>query len=288
LPAVQFDLVETDRIGWPPLGASEIWQCSPERLTRHFASERLGALMPDERSVAGAYPWVFFDPLTNHGALFVRDAADLPPWTAGSPFSLLFHLACAWRGWRLLHGASLGLDGRSMLLVGAGGIGKSATTLAGLHAGLTTVGDDYVILRPEMPPTSHAVYRIMKQSPAGLSRFPALQDALNRRPTNWHGKIEFDPEEFFPGCMSRSLALKALVLPIKADADATEFVPAEPAKIFSALATSVFSQLPGALMAGFSLLTRFTRQLPAYEARLSNDVSEIGGAMYRFLANGLP
>ena len=47
---------------------------------------------------------------------------------------------------RIAHAASLGRDGRGILLLGHGGAGKSGTALAGVAAGLQTVGDDYVAL----------------------------------------------------------------------------------------------------------------------------------------------
>ena len=285
-PGLWFDLVETERVGWPPPGASEIWRRSPDWIERRLTSEGLAALMPERRAGDEGYPWVFFDSATGRGLVLVRTVADLPPWTEGAPFSLLFHLACAWRGWRLLHAGTLGLDGRGMLLAGPGGAGKSATTLAGLQAGLKTVGDDYVVLQPDPAPTAWPLYRVVKQSPAGLARLPAPLDSLAGRETNWHGKVEFDPEAIFPGSLARSLELGAIVLPKVTDAAITKIAPVSPTRAFSALAGSMFPQLPGGRLAGFSVLTRLTRSLPAFEARLSPDAAEVGQALLQFMTRG--
>jgi hypothetical protein len=230
----------------------------------------------------GLFPWVFFDPVTGRGVMLVRTAADLPPWTAGAPFAMLLHLAFAWRGWRLLHAAALGLGTAGALLVGPGGAGKSGSTVAGIVHGLVTTGDDYLLVQSPEAPVAWPVYRVLKQDPVGLSR--AGRDGLARRAVNWNGKVELDLEAEFPTALTDWLALKLILMPTVARVRRTEVHSAPPTEAFSAVAVSMLAQLPGARLAGFSFLTRLTRSLPAYHLRLSADPEEIAATIRRLLA----
>jgi hypothetical protein len=225
---------------------------------------------------------VFFTPRTGRGLILVRTAEDLPPWAAGAPFAPLLHLAFAWRGWRLLHAATLGVGGAATLLAGPGGAGKSGTTRAGIAHGLMTAGDDYVLVEPDVTPMAWPVYRVLKQDGAGLHRIG--RDDLARLAANWSGKVELDLETAFPGRIADSLSLRSILLPVITGANRTSIVPAAPTEAFSAIAASMLTQLPGARIAGFSFLTRLTRTLPAYQLRLSTEPQEIADAVREFLA----
>jgi hypothetical protein len=117
------------------------------------------------------------------------------------------------------------------------------------------------------------VYRILKQDPDGLSRVG--RDGLAGRAVNWSGKVELDLETEFPTRLTDRLELKLILLPTVTRARRTEIEPAAPTEAFSAVATSMLTQLPGARIAGFTFLTRLTRSLPAYHLRLSADPEEI-------------
>jgi hypothetical protein len=279
-PVLWLDLLETERLGWAPPDSAVDRRSDPSDLARRFARARLAALMPpftgDSR-----YPWVFFEPDTGRGVMLVRTVADLPPWVAGAPFALLLHLAFAWRGWRLLHAAALGSGTAGALLVGPGGSGKSGTTVAGITHGLVTTGDDYLLVQPGATPVAWPVYRVLKQDPVGLSR--AGRDGLAGQAVNWSGKVEFDLETEFPSGLTDRLTLTLILLPTIAGARRTQVHPAAPTEAFSAVATSMLTQLPGARLAGFSFLTRLTRSLPAYHLRLSADPEEIAATVRRLL-----
>jgi hypothetical protein len=276
-PVLRFDLLETERLGWPAPHASVDRAGDPADTARRLARSRLAALMPPLGSPDTDYPWVFFEPATGRGLILIRTAADLPPWSAGAPFALLLHLAFAWRGWRFLHAAAIGASGAGALLAGPSGTGKSGTTLAGLGHGFVTTGDDYVLVAPGVTPTAWPVYRVLKQDPAGLSR--AGRADLAGRPLNWSGKVELDLSTEFPSGLVGSLALRVILLPEIANLRRTEVRPAAPTEAFSAIAASMLTQLPGARIAGFSFLTRLTRSLPAYHLSLSTDPEDVARAV---------
>jgi hypothetical protein len=276
-PVLSFDLLETERLGWPAPDAVVDRRHDPASIAQRFARAQIAALMPPAGDVESGYPWVFFCPSTRRGLILVRAAEDLPPWAAGAPFALLLHLAFVWRGWRFLHAAALGSGGAGALLAGPGGAGKSGTTLAGIAQGLVTTGDDYLLVEPAVTPVAWPVYRLLKQDRAGLSRVG--RNDLAGRPVNWSGKVELDLEAEFPGRLADSLELRVILLPEVASVSRTSICRVAPTEAFSAIAASMLTQLPGARMAGFSFLTRLTRTLPAYHLRLSTDPYEIAGAV---------
>lgn len=275
----RLDLIETDAFGWPAPPCDGASVALHSALADHGIS---AVVLPSLDAGLGAM-WVVFDTTSGCGLVVARTRADLPVWAVNAPFSLALHLVFAWRGARFLHGATLGLGGRGALIAGAGGAGKSATTISGLMQGLSTVGDDYVVLEFGDKPTAWPVYRTLKQTPAALDRFPALRERTADIPLNWHGKREFDVDLVRPDSMASRMEIGAILIPRQGGRRATSFEPAQPTAAFSALARSTFSQLPGAGPAGFAHLTRLTRQLPAFHLHLGSDPAEIGGSIRAFL-----
>lgn len=282
-PAMRIALVETEVLGWPAPG----WLNEAQSIDcrRALESEGVTAIVPTD----GSLPWLVFDSARGIGLIVVRRSADLSAWLIDSPFSLPLHLAFAGGNRRFVHAASLARDGHGALIVGAGGAGKSATTIAGLLSGLTTVGDDYLVLSDHGGVRASAVYRSLKQSPAGLSRFPELRGRLAGVPLNWHGKVEFDTEVVRRGCLAPDMDIAAILIPEQGPHTATTIVPSSPTAAFSALAHSTLQQLPGEGLAGFAFLTRLTRKVPSYHVRLSPDPDEVGRAIGTFLSrSGCP
>ncbi len=136
--------------------------------------------------------WQFFDPSAYVGVQTLPTRLGMPPWEMGSPLRLFLHWAYAGAGMRLTHAATLGLNGRGALIVGASGSGKSGTTLAGLLNGLTSVGDDYVAIEQGERVIAHSVFKMFKQDVEGLRRSGVKAGDLPHANLNWHGKVEFD------------------------------------------------------------------------------------------------
>ncbi|OWY59095.1 hypothetical protein B7486_76400, partial [cyanobacterium TDX16] len=81
-----------------------------------------------------------------------------PLWEHVAPLRGLISWWAGMNGAGLVHGASMAIDGRAVLLVGKGGTGKSTTSLASPHAGWTLLGDDYAIVEPGPPARVHVLY----------------------------------------------------------------------------------------------------------------------------------
>lgn len=239
-----------------------------------------------------AYPliprfWQFFDTKRRVGIQIARHAADRPKWDTGAPLRLYLHWLLAGNGSRLVHGASLGLDGRGVLILGKGGAGKSATTLAGLAAGLVTTGDDYVALDMRASPSVRLLYRIVKQNREGLDRVANLRGMLANRVPNWQGKIEFDPVDFFPGAMAERLGLVAILLPRIAHAARPTIAPTAPASAMLALMSTNLHQHIGEAETGMAFFGDMLRRLPCFSIELAQDAAANGEAL-RGLLQTLP
>lgn len=232
--------------------------------------------------------WRVFDDALGEGVMAIDGADALPPWHAGAPFLGLVRFALKARGERLAHAATLGLGEDGILIVGDGGAGKSGTTLAGLAAGLSTAGDDYVGLGFEDGgPVARMLFRLLKQDRAGLARLAPHPVASHVGRPNWHGKLEFDPQAFFPGCFAERLRLRAVVVPRitrEADAPLVEQVP--PAEALRALMRSNLFQF-GEPEDGLAFFARILK-LPCYRMALPPDPVANGAALKRLIVEHAP
>ena len=185
----------------------------------------------------------------------------------------------------MLHAGTLGHDGSGVFLVGAGGSGKSGTTLSGILHGLCSVGDDYVAVRCAGGLVeARTVLRHMKQDTGGLQRLglEAGKGAFDGRP-NWQGKIEFDFARLVPAARADRLAMKAILIPHVARAPASSLRAASAREAMTATAPSSLYQLYGSLREDFGLIASIARALPAFHVDLGEDPAEIAASVRTFI-----
>jgi hypothetical protein len=239
-----------------------------------------------------AYPlksgrWSFFDVNARVGVQWTASTDLLPPWDGSAPLRQHVHWILGEHGLRFAHAATLGWRDRGIVLFGKGGAGKSGTTLAGLAAGLSTVGDDYVALQGASSPVARHLYRVIKQDRKGLARILDLHARTVDMPGNWCGKVEFDPDLFFPGATVDSIALRAAILPRIAQVDRPVIVPARRQEVMLALMSSNLHQFAGEADDGMSFFARLLGGLPCFRMDLSNDAAA-NGLLLRDFIEGLP
>ena len=276
------DVVEAGRLGLQAPARWEDQACSADLLERELQAAGLQAAYPYQGGL-----WQVHDDRNGAALQFAGAVSDLPIWDSGAPLRLVLHWALLRRGWRLLHGATLGYGHDGVIVSGPGGIGKSATALAGIHHGLCTVGDDYVAVQPGNPPAAWPIYRLFKQDAAGLGRFAGLDRRLTSAQVNWQGKLEFDPEEVVPGCMAQSLRLRAIIVPAIARLPASRVEPMSRGEAIEALARSTITQLSGERASAVLFCAGLTARLPVFRLSLSEDPAEIAatiGSLIRDLA----
>lgn len=251
----------------------------PVQFHAHLATKELRAAYP-----LRTQQWLALDDKAGIGIQLARSPADLPEWFASAPLRHHLHWLLRTRRHRIAHAATLGAGGRGILVLGHGGAGKSGTTLAGLAAGLQTVGDDYVALGGLDPAIARPLYRIVKQDRTGLARIAGLAERLAHLPENWMSKVEFDPEEVFPACFADALTIRAIVLPHVAHAPAPRLVEVGAGEAMRALMRTNLYQFPGEADDGLEYYANLLRILPTYRLELSPSAPANGAALGEIVA----
>ncbi len=120
------------------------------------------------------------------------------------------------RGLVSIHGGTIGEDGHCLLLSAKGGSGKSSLVAGAVASGLSTLGDDFLYLRPpghgRPEPMLYSMYRTVKLAPSS----PAWDADLpwDEVPgTTTDGKHAGRLERIRPDCMAYRQVPLAIVVP---------------------------------------------------------------------------
>jgi hypothetical protein len=220
----------------------------------------------------------------DRGWYWVPDARRLPYWEYTAPFR---HLLSWWldsRGCRHVHGGAVGTEEGGVLLVGAGGSGKSTTALSSLlDERLRYAGDDYVAVGGGEEPFVHSLYCSGKVHRKDLARLPHLEPALvnGDRPDE---KAVFYVPAAFPGRSTAGFPLRAIVVPRVTGRPAARAVPGTHAAALAALAPSTIFQLHPPARESLAQMAQLVRKVPTYVLELGADVRTIPAELARLLA----
>jgi hypothetical protein len=234
-----------------------------------FNDDRFGALWTSEDPGAdGARQTLCtFDADARVGVLWTPSAAGLHWWERAAPLRPLLRWSLAGPGRTLVHGGTVGRDGQGVLLAGAGGAGKTSTTLAAVLAGLQTAGDDYVGLDVRGAPTAHAIYGGAKAAAPTLDLLPALRGAVRSEVIGEGEKYEVDIAGAWPERWAPELALRAVVIPALLPGGDTRVAPASGGEALLALAPSSVTQLPGD-RGSLATMAALARAVPSFRLEL--------------------
>jgi hypothetical protein len=163
----------------------------------------------------------------------------------------------------LVHSAAVGHNGRAVLLTGPSGSGKSTTALACARAGMSYLGDDYVVLAPA-PFHVHSLYRSAKLDRAHLARHPALL------PAPLDGSAA-DKALGFVDDNCLALPVQAVVLPRVMPEGRTELRPTTAGRALLALAPATVLQLPGDSETVLRAMRDLVASVPVFELWLGPD-----------------
>jgi hypothetical protein len=287
---LRLDAAPTGRT--PPALEVEIWdasECGRECPIRYLR-DSLPRTWPFGRAVLGrsddgrvlAYQshalFGVLDLEQNRLVAVVGDARRLSLFERGKP---LQPLLLAWHsaiGAVPVHAGLVARGGRGVLLGGAGGSGKSTTSLLCWDAGFDYLGDDYIAL-PAGPGegrhVAHSLYASTWLTPDHSRRFPRLAEKAH------HGNEDEDKllvmlAEVDDARLARSSGVDVLVLPRVAGGHDTTFRRASASEALLRLAPSSILQLP--FIDGRRALERMhelLRTVPAYWLQLGTDFPAI-------------
>lgn len=270
--------------GGPPVPLWENHSYNDRRLCQKFEATDLRLHHYRDRDF-----WQFYDRASGRGAQLMATPTSFPDWDAGSPLRnlLRWHLTTAEQGF--VHAGTLGHEGRGLMLAGPGGSGKSGTVLAGLLAGMESVGDDYVLARlcPSGAVTVAPIFTTLKIDRPGLQRlrFGAGRDdrIVSAGYENWQGKHQFTFQDLAHRDPAPQLKIAALCVPFVTGERKTVIEQMPRSVAFLALAQTGFKQMPGDTRRSLEFCSALVNRLPPYRLSLGTDPSEIIDTLCRFL-----
>jgi hypothetical protein len=231
--------------------------------------------------------WQLHDPRAGAAVYWASRREAIPEWDYGAPLRNLLAWALHDRGRLLLHGAVMGGRGGALLVAGAGGAGKSSTTLAALrHAGLRTVGDDFVALAPDG--TAEALFDTVKLDSAALARL-AVPDAWVANPGRPAGeKARLHLLDHLPAALVPRLRVSALAVPRIVPGRESRALPVAGGLLLRALAPSSLFLVPGAEAERFRRLAALTQRLPCRVLELGSDPAGVAAVVEAVLREQAP
>jgi hypothetical protein len=274
-PELTIDVWDSERSDPPPLPS--LAPGSPRGTTvytadegRHFASRpALGQLSAYERATSRAWFWC-------------NSANELPFWEPAAPFRQIFHWWLPDRGALLVHGAAVGRAEGGVLLVGAGGSGKSTCALSCLTSDLLYAGDDYVAVELQPEPRVLSLYCSGKLAPDHSALLPHLPFPTFAGDGALEEKSVFYVADRFPERMCRGFPLRAIVAP-RVHGDQPQLSRRGPAQVLAALAPSTLLQLVPARQEALSAMAALLGRIPAFGLDVGGPTVQIPPAIERLL-----
>jgi len=228
--------------------------------------------------------WQFYDPLDRRGVQLTMPFDPYPLRDEAFPLQHFLQWAYQPLGLRLLRAASLGQDGRGVLLAGCSGAIRSELVLAGLNAGLCTVGDDFTIIESGHPEVrAFPVVRQLRQDAAGLARVGLDPQSLGATGPNGQGKYEFDVTALGYDRLASSLDISGIVVLRSARQQSAAMIPAAAQDAAQALTSCAFSPLAG-LRDEARFIADIASAVPTYWLEVGDDVTLSVGVIERYLA----
>ena len=277
-PDVTFYCIDSESLDWSPPPPWPYEEYDRRAANQIYAEQGLhGAYMHDPRV------WQFYDPQKKIAIQWIRRPGCLPLWESGGPLRTLLHWAYLEKQKRLCHAATLGNENKGIVLVGAGGSGKSGTTLAGIAHGLKTVGDDYCLLDYRESVCAYPLYEILKQDHAAVKRTLDHEHMQKLPSLNWQKKYEIHNENLPCQPFIPRMQIAALVIPQIGNFKRSEFLEISPAYAMRAFAPSSIFQLPDSEEEGIAFAAKICRHLPCLTLHLSSDAEEISDCIKGYL-----
>jgi len=214
-----------------------------------------------------------FDVEEKRGYYCLNSGGELPFLHICHPFRQIFHWwSLLTTDYLLVHAAAVGMGGKGVGLVGAGGQGKSTTAISAMARGLEFAGDDYVLFSQTEKKAS-LVYSTGYLNPDMIARMPEFAERILGRDPARKDKTLLDLSDYGSSFVPE-LELFALLHPVLGSIKAEIRPSLQPLKVTTALAVSTTIQnegwmSPPVLHRVFACI----KGLPVYDIALTGDFS---------------
>lgn len=245
----------------------------------------------NSRRIRSAFHWVensvnLMNLDTGTGIYWLQSADNTPFWVNASPLRTLMHWCMESRNRQLMHAAAVGTDNGAVLITGRGGVGKSTTALASLRAGLSYIGDDYLVVGLDPEPTAFSLYSTAKLNADNIEKLPDFRPFI----TNEHALDEEKAIMFlhphFADRLRADMPIRAILVPRVQDRIDTGFSPIDEMTVRRAASGTTMSQLPHAGRYTHEYLDRLCRSVPSLRVDLGRDLKQIPVAIAELLESG--
>lgn len=212
-----------------------------------------------------------------------KSVNKLPEWERSFPFrKILYHFtkntSCV-----MLHAGAVGTESGGILLAGAGGSGKSSSTLACIGSGLKYAGDDFILLDLDTQ-LVYSLYNVAKLDENGLRNFPFLESYLYNKEKMPEQKGQVFLWQHFREELIPSFPLKMIVLPKFSGNIDTQIYGATFADSLRALAPSTLALLKAEPFY-FAKLAELVRLWPSFQLQTGTDLKQIPNHLKNLLQN---
>jgi hypothetical protein len=170
----------------------------------------------------------------------------------------------------LCHGAAVGSDNGGVLIVGAGGAGKTTTALACLEAGMKYLGDDRCLLSMGEFPHIHSLYGTAKL--ADITRFPEFEAVIDTNGKQSEEKSLYHLHRLPRSGLHAGFPLRAILMARIENRQETTISSASEARAFLALAASGALHMPEMRKNALRIFDSAARRLPVYDLRLGRNI----------------
>lgn len=263
-PELTVEVWDSKHSGTPPPPLPELPPNSPRGTTFYAADDGRRFSCRPVLGQLSAY-----DETTSKAWFWCQNVHELPFWEKAAPFRQILHWWLPVRGALLLHAAAVGFAEGGVLLVGAGGSGKSTSALSCLKSALQYAGDDYVAVGLEPEPRVLSLFSSGKLDPDHATLLPHLPAPTFAGGGELEEKSVFYVGERFPERMSRGFPLRAIIAP-RIQGDEPRLSPLPAPQALAALAPSTLLQLVPGGQDALSAMAKLIGRIPAFRL-------EIGG-----------
>jgi hypothetical protein len=221
------------------------------------------------------------DTSKSRGFYYIPGVEDIPFYEKAAPMRMLLHWWCEKSGFVLIHAAAVGWDSGAVLLAGRGGTGKSTTAILAAQNGLRFLGDDYVILLNSGAPSVQSAYNSIKFRWEMLERMPEAEEFSVNNQEDEKGYFYLSDKN--RDSLIQKLPLKAVLLPVIAGKDKTDFCRIPQSRGLMGLAASSIFQMPGSGKQTLKNLASILKDIPVFEMSLGTDNADIVESLKKFL-----
>ena len=214
----------------------------------------------------------------------VPDASRLHYYCRTTPLREYLPVALRRAGLAFLHAGAVGTPEGGVLLVGAGGSGKSTATMACFDSGVGTVSEDFTALQPGPAPVARSIYSTAKLNDDSLAWLPRLTPHLVNPHHAPGEKNLIYLHRIRTGLLLDQVPLKAVLAVSRSPTADTSIVTTCRADVLRAMAPSTIlpRKASGELHDGAIELAehaRLLRQLPCFRLLTGRHLHEIPAAI---------